>query len=105
MGNYRSKSQIDDKVMVTMTQMMVMMISFISMFKHAKGCGESALLALQVFVTREVIYYVADIWRLAPTPPAALAKNKRFKSSRTTWRNHVDKNKRFPLKHIVSIKL
>jgi hypothetical protein len=42
MGNYRSKSQIDDKVMVTMTQMMVMMISFISMFKHAKGFGNCA---------------------------------------------------------------
>ena len=40
-------------------KMMVMMISFISMYKHAKGYGESALL----------------------------------------------KNKRFPLKHIVSIKL
>ena len=84
---------------------MVMMISFISMFKHAKGCGESALLALQVFVTREVILLRCGHMAPCPTPPAALAKNKRFKSSRTTWRDHVDKNKRFPLKHIVSIKL
>ena len=75
MGNYRSKSQIDDKVMVTMTQMMVMMISFISMFKHAKGCGESALLALQVFVTRELFYYVAGI--LAPCPHAARRASKK----------------------------
>ena len=30
---------------------------------------------------------------------AALAKHKRFKSSRNTWIDHVEKNKRYPLKH------
>ncbi len=90
MGNYRSKSQIDDKVMVTMTQMMVMMISFISMFKHAKGCGESALLALQVFVTREVI--LLRCGHVAPCPYAARRASKKQNVSKvleprgaTTW--------------------
>ena len=55
--------------------MMVMMISFISMYKHAKGYGESALLALQVFVTREVI--LLRCGHLAPCPYAARRASKK----------------------------
>ena len=56
-------------------EMMVMMISFISMYKHAKGYGESALLALQVFVTREVI--LLRCGHLAPCPYAARRASKK----------------------------
>ena len=56
------------------------------------------MLALQVFVTRELFYYVADIWRLAPTPARrASKKNKRFVSSRNTWSDHVAKVGAIPL--------
>jgi len=55
--------------------MMMMMISFFSMYKHAKGYGESALLALQVFVTREVI--LLRCGHLAPCPHAARRASKK----------------------------
>ena len=47
--------------------------------KHAKGFGECALLCLQVFVTRELFYHVADIWRLAPTPARRASKKQTFR--------------------------
>ena len=78
MGNYRSKSQIDDKVMVTMTQMMVMMISFISMFKHAKGFGNCASLVLQTFNNKRVAL-LCGRFGAAPRLSAALTQNKTFR--------------------------
>ena len=77
---------------------------FTSMFKHAKGFGESALLGLQilqVFSNERVILPRGKHFGALPSRLlAALAKqNKRFVSSRkhvertTTWR----KKKRYPL--------
>ena len=84
--------------------MMVMMMMFsLACYKHAKGFGRCALFGLQVFITRELFYYVADRRSLGeskslpPLLPAALAKNKRFVSSRSTWSDHVAKISAIPL--------
>ena len=102
-GNYKADANL--MIWWWWWRMMVMMMVFsLACYKHAKGFGKCALLGLQVFVTRELFYHVADIWRLAPTPACrASKKNKRFKSSRNTWSDHVEKNKRYPL-NIVSRK-
>ena len=56
----------------------LMMVFSLACYKHAKGFGECALLGLQVFVTRELFYYVADIWRLALTPARRASKKQTF---------------------------
>ena len=59
--------------------MMMMMVFSLACYKHAKGFGKCALLGLQVFITRELFYYVADIWRLAPTPARRASKKQTFR--------------------------
>jgi hypothetical protein len=72
--------------------MMVMMMVFsLACYKHAKGFGKCALLGLQVFVTRELFYHVADIWRLAPTPARRASKKTNVSKvletrGATTWK-------------------
>ena len=81
----------------------MMMVFSLACYKHAKGFGRCALFGLQVFITRELFYYVADRRSLGeskslpPLLPAALAKNKRFVSSRSTWSDHVAKISAIPL--------
>ena len=76
--------------MVTMTQMMVMMISFVSMFKHAKGFGNCASLVLRTFKNKRVAL-LCGRRHLAPPLACLLRKQrtKRFVISRNTWGYHV----------------
>ena len=81
----------------------MMMVFSLACFKHAKGFGECALLGLQVlqvFNNERVILLRGRHFGALPSRlPAALAKqNKRFVSSRSTWRERPrGENKRYPL--------
>ena len=66
-------------MMVTMTDDGDDDVFSLACYKHAKGFGKCALLGLQVFITRELFYYVADIWRLAPTPARRASKKQTFR--------------------------
>ena len=82
----------------------MMVVFSIACFKHAKGFGECALLGLQVlqvFNNERIILLRGRHFGALPSRlPAALAKqNKRFVSSRSTWRERPrGENKRYPLK-------
>ena len=79
----------------------MMMVFSLACYKHAKGFGESALLGLQVlqvFNNERVILLRGRHFGALPSRlPAALAKNKRFVSSRSTWSDHVAKISAIPL--------
>ena len=83
---------------------LMMMVFSLACYKHAKGFGECALLGLQVlqvFNNERVILLRGRHFGALPSRlPAALAKqNKRFVSSRSTWRERPrGENKRYPLK-------
>ena len=88
----------------------MMMVFSLACYKHAKGFGECALLGLQVlqvFNNERVILLRGRHFGALPSRlPAALAKqNKRFVSSRSTWRDHVAKISAIPLNNSFQKKL
>ena len=78
----------------------MMMVFSLACYKHAKGFGKCALLeVLQAFKIKKVVFPTWQTFGARPDDacPAALAKNKRFESSRNTWSDHVEKISAIPL--------